>query len=164
MTKSSLTVEQILNVLAETPMRLAALTADVGPAMLQTAPGPDEWSANDVLAHLRSCADVWGDCMGRIVREDRPTLRAINPQAWIVQTNYPGLEFHPSLREFDAQRGALLALLESLSPAEWSRSATVVGAGAPLERTVLTYARRLARHERPHVKQIERIIGTLRSS
>jgi hypothetical protein len=28
---------------------------------------------------------------------------------------------------------------------------------------VLTYARRLARHERPHVKQIERIVDRLRA-
>jgi hypothetical protein len=42
----------------------------------------------------------------------------------------------------------------------WSRSATVTGAGKVLERTVLFYARRLAGHERPHVKQVERIVNT----
>ena len=161
MSKSALTIEQILGILAETPTRLVALTAVLDAAMLHAAPGPDVWSANDVLAHLRSCADVWGDCMGRIVREDRPTLRAVNPRAWITQTNYPDLEFQPSLRAFEAQRADLLAFLDPLSPADWSRSATVVGAGTPLERTVLTYAQRLARHERPHLKQIQRIVGAL---
>jgi hypothetical protein len=161
--KGELTIGQVLRILAETPTRLSALTAGLDPAMLRAAPGPDEWSANDVLAHLRSCADVWGDCMERIVREERPTLRAINAQAWITRTDYLRLEFRPSLSAFDAQRADLLALLESLSPAQWSRSATVVGAGSPLERTVLTYARRLARHERPHVKQIERIMDRLRA-
>jgi DinB family protein len=161
--KSSLTIEQILGILAATPTRLATVTAGLDPVILRTAPGSDEWSANDVLAHLRSCADVWGDCMERIVREDRPTLRAINPQTWITRTNYPDLEFRPSLRALDVQRADLLAFLEALTPADWSRSATVVGAGASLERTVLTYAEWLARHERPHVKQIERIVGTLRS-
>jgi hypothetical protein len=38
----------------------------------------------------------------------------------------------------------------------------VTGAGKPLERTVLFYAQWLARHERPHVKQIERIVNPLR--
>jgi len=159
--KSTLSIEQVLNILAETPKRLTTLTAGLDPTILRPAPGPGEWSANDVLAHLRSCADVWGECMERIVREDRPTLRAINPRAWIKQTDYPELRFHPSLRSFDAQRADLLAFLEALSPADWLRSATIVGAGAPLERTVLTYAQRLARHERPHVTQIERIVGTL---
>ena len=163
MAKSVLTVEPVLGILAETPERLVVLTADLEPHKLRTAPGPGEWSANDVLAHLRSCADVWGDCIGRIVREDRPTLRAINPRAWIKKTDYRELEFQPSLSAFATQRAALLAFLDKLSAADWSRTATVVGAGAPLERTVFGYAQRLARHERPHIKQIERIVGTLRS-
>jgi hypothetical protein len=50
----SLTIEQVLTLLAETPQRIAALTSDLEPAQLHTSPNPDEWSANDVLAHLRA--------------------------------------------------------------------------------------------------------------
>jgi hypothetical protein len=62
------------------------------------------------------------------------------------------------LRAFAAQRAELLAVLESLPPDGWSRAATVTGAGKPLERTVLFYARWLAEHERPHVKQVARLV------
>lgn len=55
MPSKSLTPEQILTLLAATPTRLVALTGDLTPDQLHTPPGPDEWSANDVLAHLRSC-------------------------------------------------------------------------------------------------------------
>jgi hypothetical protein len=48
-------------------------------------------------------------------------------------------------------------------PGEWSRKATVTGAGKPLERTVRTYAMWLANHERSHFKQIERIASSLRT-
>jgi len=48
-----------------------------------------------------------------------------------------------------------------LPPAGWARAASVTGAGAALERTVRDYAQWLARHERPHVKQIERIVTSL---
>jgi DinB superfamily len=159
-TSSSLTIEQVLTLLAATPARIAALTADLTPAQLQTAPNHHEWSANDVLAHLRACADVWGGCIVTMIAEERPTLRAINPRTWIKKTDYRDLEFGPSLRAFATQRAELLAVLESLPPEGWSRAATVTGAGAVLERTVLTYAQGLARHERPHIKQIERIINT----
>jgi hypothetical protein len=37
----------------------------------------------------------------------------------------------------------------------------VTGAGKVLERTVLFYARWLAGHEEPHVKQIERIVNAM---
>jgi hypothetical protein len=159
--RSSLTPEQVLTLLAATPPRLAALTAGLSPAQLRTPPTPDEWSANEVLAHLRACADVWGGAIMAMLAEDRPTLRAINPRTWIKKTNYLDLEFEPSLRAFATQRAELLAALEPLLPAGWARAATVTGAGAILERTVPVYAQWLARHERPHVKQIERIVYTL---
>lgn len=153
-------IEQVLALLAVTPPRLAELTAGVAQARLHTNPDHDEWSANDVLAHLRSCADVWGSCIATILAEDSPTLRAVSPRSWIEQTNYRDLKFRPSLRAFTAQRAGLLAILEPLSEERWSRSATVTGAGRPLQRSVLSYADRLARHETQHIEQIERIVDT----
>jgi hypothetical protein len=162
MSSSSLSIEQILTLLAEAPSRLAALTSGLAPDQLHAAPNPGEWSANDVLAHLRSCADVWGNCIEMILTEDRPTIRAVNPRTWIKKTDYLELEFQPSLYAFAAQRADLLAVLEPLTAEEWSRAATVAGAGKPLVRTVHSYAQWLATHERPHVKQIERIVNTAR--
>jgi hypothetical protein len=159
--RRSLTIEQVLVLLAETPPRLAALTAELAPAQLRTAPTDDEWSANDVLAHLRACADVWGNCIAAMIAEDTPTLRAVNPRTWIKKTDYCDLEFRPSLRSFATRRADLLAVLEPLPLEGWSRAATVTGAGKVLERTVLSYAQRLARHEWPHLKQIERIVHTV---
>jgi len=157
-----LTIEQALSLLAETPKRIAAVTAGLAPAQLRTAPGPDEWSANDVLAHLRACADVRGNPILTIVAEDRPTFRAVNPVTWIKKTNYLELEFRPSLRSFATQRADLLAVLSPLPPEGWERSATVTGAGKALERTVLFYAQWVARHERTHVKHVEHIVNTMR--
>lgn len=162
MSSRSLTVEQILTLLAETPPRITALTVGLTPAQLHTAPNRGEWSANDVLAHLRSCADVWGNCIKVILAQDTPTIRAVNPRTWIKQTDYLEQEFQPSLYAFATQRTDLLAVLEWLTPEDWSRSATVTGAGKPLERTVLSYAQWMATHERPHVKQIERVVSTMR--
>jgi hypothetical protein len=157
----SLTTEQVLTLLAATPPRLAALTADLSPAQLHSAPNDDGWSANEVLAHLRACADVWGDCILAMLEEDRPVLRAVNPRTWIKKTDYLEREFRPSLRSFATQRADLLAVLSPLSQEGWKRSATVSGAGKVLERTVLFYAQWLARHERQHVKQVERIVNTM---
>ncbi len=157
----SLTIEQVLTLLAQMPPRIAALTASLVPAQLHTAPNPNEWSANDVLAHLRSCADVWGDCIALIIAQDKPTIRAVNPTTWIKQTDYPEQEFQPSLHACTKQRTDLLAVLEPLPPEGWSLGAIVTGAGKILERTVLSYAQWLARHERTHIKQIERIVNTM---
>ena len=55
MTKRELTVDEIMAILPETPRRISALTDGLTLAQLQTAPEPDAWSINDVLAHLRAC-------------------------------------------------------------------------------------------------------------
>lgn len=115
--------------------------------------------ANQELAHLRACDDVWGKCIITILKEDTPTIRAINPRSWIKKTNYLELEFGTSLQAFASQRAELLAVLEPLPPQSWARTAIVTGVGKVLERTVLFYAQWLARHERPHLKQIEQLVN-----
>ena len=159
MPNKTLTEEQVLALLRETPRRIAALTAGLEPARLRARPTPEDWSANEVLAHMRACADVWGGCMATMIAEDAPTLRAVNPLTWIKRTDYLELEFQPSLRAFATQRAGLLAVLEPLPHEAWSRTATVTGAGKVLQRTVLFYGRWLAGHERPHVKQIADIVS-----
>src|SRR5208283_862774 len=139
MARTSLTIEQVLILLQETPQRIAELSVALAPAQLHAAPELGEWSANDVLAHLRSCADVWGSCMVAIIAEDKPTLRAVNPLTWIKNTDYLELEFRTSLRLFGTQRTELLAILEPLPHEAWARVATVTGAGKVLERTELFY-------------------------
>ena len=161
MPERALATEQILTMLAAVPPRIVALTAGLLPAQLHTPPAPNAWSANDVLAHLRACADMWGNCIAAMLAEDRPALRAVNPTTWIKRTDYPKQEFQSSLHAFATQRAELLAVLEPLAPADWARAATVTGAGKVLERTVRFYAQWLATHERPHVKQIERIVKAI---
>ena len=161
MARSSLTIEQVLTLLEETPTRIAAATRGLTEAQLQRSPERGEWSVNEVLAHVRACADVRGEPIRMILHEDHPTFRAVNPLTWIKKTNYLDLEFRPSFRAFAKQRADLLALLRPLPRKSWSRGATVTGAGAVLERTVLFYAQWVAIHERPHVKQVERIVTTL---
>src|SRR4029450_10398892 len=113
-----LPIEQIMTLLTESPGRIAALTAGLAPPQLRAAPN-GEWSANDVLAHLRACADVWGGSIVTMVREDHPTIRAINPRTWIRDTDYLDRAFRPSLRAYTRQRTELLSLLEPLSPQDW---------------------------------------------
>jgi hypothetical protein len=161
MSGRNLSHEQILTILTATPPRIAELTDCLAPDQYLAAPNPGEWSANEVLAHLRSCADVWGSCIAVIITDDAPAIRAVNPRTWIEKTDYREQEFLPSLQAFTAQRADLLAVLEPLAPEGWSRAATVTGAGKPLIRTVHFYAQWLAIHERPHIKQIERIANTM---
>lgn len=154
MPRQLMTVAQIMHILHESPDRLKALTDGMTEAGLHASPEPGEWSVTEILAHLRSCADMWGGAIETILATDHPTIRAVNPVTWIKSTDYRELEFASSLRAFAMQRDHLLSILGPLSAQGWTRSATVVGGGNPIERSVHSYADRLARHERTHWRQV----------
>ncbi|WKZ39412.1 MAG: DinB family protein [Anaerolineales bacterium] len=163
MTNKYLPTDQILAMLKETSPRLADLASSLAPVQLHTAPSAEKWSVNDVLAHLRACADVWGGYyIMTILAQDNPTIKARNPRTWIKNTDYREQDFPSSLRAFTKQRKELLAVLESLSPKDWARTNTLIGAGKPLQQTLLSHADGLARHERAHLKQIELTLNMLK--
>jgi hypothetical protein len=165
MTSKYLAIDQILTILKETPPRLAKITAGLTPAQLHTAPSVGEWSANEVLAHLRACNEVWGGYyIMAILVQDNPTIKAINPRTWIKNTDYLEQKFQPSLRAFAKQRKRLLAVLEPLPAKDWTHTNTLIGAGKPLQQTLMSHADGLARHERAHLKQIERTLNALQAS
>lgn len=164
MPRPMMTTDQVLAVLRESPDRLRALTEGMTEPPLHEPPEPGEWSATEILAHLRACADVWGDAIETIAATDHPTIRAVSPVSWIKRTNYRELAFATSLRAFTEQRGRLLALLGPLEPHDWARAGLVLGAGKPLELTVHAYGHRLARHERTHWRQLAKAVTTLCSN
>lgn len=157
-----LATAEVLALLAAAPSRIAALTADLAPTQVWAAPAPGEWSLTEILAHLRACADMWGGAIAAILAADHPTLRAVNPTTWINRTDYREQAFAASLTAYTTQRAELLTVLEPLMPDDWARAATVTGTGKATERTVRFYAQWLARHERPHLKQIDHTARTLR--
>ena len=132
MASAKMTVQQVLDQLRSTPLQLrelpqAGARAARGPRPVRTSGRPTTcW---------RTCARAptrWGEAATRIVAEDDPQLRATNPRVWITKTNYPDLEFAPSLRAFVRQRKQLLAVLDPLQPDDWQRTGTLVGAGKPM--------------------------------
>ena len=75
MARPLMTTEQILSVLRDTPDRLRCLTGDMTEAKLHAAPEPGEWSVTEIAAHLRSCADVWGQAIEAIAVTDHANVQ-----------------------------------------------------------------------------------------
>jgi hypothetical protein len=159
--KPQLTVDQTMEILRTTVPRLEELTRGVPQMRLSTVTGYG-WSVNDQLAHLRACHDVLGGNMLRIVREDHPAWKGMNPRAWQTQTDYFDWKFAPAFEVFRAQRAELLHVLEPLPPEAWKRTATV---SAPpnkvYEYSTLYYGDWMARHERSHIGHMARILKEL---
>lgn len=154
-----LSIDVVLSLLTAAPPRIAAVAAVLSSEQLHATPAEGEWSANDILAHLRACADVWGGYISAMLAQEQPTLRTVSPRTWIRRTDYLEQSFHPSFDAFTRQRAELLAVLRALSPQQWQRAATMTGAGRPLVQTVHAYAQAMAEHERAHLKQLERLVA-----
>jgi hypothetical protein len=158
MSYSGAEIDTILTLLAETPRRIASLTSDLDHARLHGNLDTSSWSVNDILAHLRACADVWGKSILAMIAQDHPTLRYVSPRTWIRKTRYPEQDFHTSLQAFAQQRSDLLSALEPLTIEGWSRAATFTGTVKGRDQTIFTYAQRIVEHETQHLDQIESIM------
>lgn len=149
--------------LTETVGHFADLITGVSEPALHSRPTPDAWSASEILAHLRSCSDIWGSCMATILAEENPTIKAVNPGGWPLAADYAQQPFRESLEAFAKQRHELLPVLFRLTPEQWARGATITGAGKPLHRTVEFYARWLSRHEHSHWKSMLQTVNAVRT-
>src|SRR6266498_1437269 len=147
-------IEKYLKDLKETPRQLSILTKGVDTVRLQARPDKKSWSANDILAHLRSCADIWAHSIYAMLAENAPVPPDINERKWAKTTGYAVVPFPESFQAFSLQRENLLRVLKDLPFESWERSAIIFGR----KHTVFTQARRLAKHESEHIEQIESLL------
>lgn len=151
-------IDQLLILLEETPRRLVAMASRFENTHLHNKPDQDTWSANDILAHLRACADVWGKSILTMLAQNHPTLRYVSPRTWMRKTDCHTQEFHLSLQAFANQRADLLRALKALSYADWARGATFTGTVSGRDQTIFSYAQRIVDHETAHLEQIESLL------
>jgi len=147
-------IEKYLGLLSNTTRRIMQATQGFEDVRLQEKIDKKAWSVNDILAHLRSCVDVWGGSIAAMLAQDKPTLPYRHPRQWIKRTNYPILLFRESFRAFQKQRKDLLNVLNNLSFEDWSRTAMI----KHREHSIYSETRRMALHEESHCQQIEELL------
>jgi hypothetical protein len=148
-------IGDLLRVLADTPERLESLSRGMSVERLHLSPNEGAWSANEILAHLRACADVWGGSIQSMIERDQPTLRYVSPRTWIRKTSYPSQPFSESLQAFATQRRELVRALGALEPADWARGATFTGTTRGRGQTIQSYVERIVAHELEHCDQFQ---------
>lgn len=150
-------IEKYLTTLGETPRLIAKATKDFDDRLLQAKADKKSWSANDILAHLRSCADLWIHSIYAMLTENEPVLPDINERKWAKVTGYANLPFTESLQAFSLQRENFLRILKALPFEAWEKSAIIF----ERKHTVFTQVRRLAKHEGEHCEQIEHLLQSI---
>lgn len=92
------------------------------PATLLKAPNDEGWSLKDIVAHLHDVEGVaFVERIDRLLREERPLIRSIDPPARLVAGGYAARELGDLLYDLERQRAEHVAWLAALSPAELVR-------------------------------------------
>src|SRR5215216_2235134 len=107
-------IEKYLGILALTPQRIEEAVKGLDGARLQLKAGDKAWSVNEILAHLRSCADLWTYSMYAMLAENEPAFSDINERKWAKVTGYADLSFAQSFQAYALQRKNLLRVLQAL--------------------------------------------------
>ena len=98
-------------------------------------PSDDVWGARQVLEHLIDVEGIaFRDRIGRIVTEDDPYIRSIDPPGRLKEAGYDRLSLDELLDRFDALRRESAEWLRSMGPDDLERTGThdeagTIGAG-----------------------------------
>ena len=147
-------VEKYLRIISETPQQIGLLVKGLDEGRLQYRADARSWSANHILAHLRSCADLWSYSIYAMLAKKNPAFSDINERKWAKVTRYAELPFYQSFQAYSLQRESLVNVLKDLPFDSWERSALIF----ERRHTVFTQTRRLAKHECAHLEQIEGLL------
>jgi len=108
--------------LAQTVPTLQALTAGTGPDAWLFRLCAGEWSATEIICHLRD-VDRWVHIprLQSFLTEDEPFIPGVVADKWAVEHNYQAQDGPAALDALDAGRAELLALLPPASDPVWAR-------------------------------------------
>jgi DinB superfamily len=145
--------DELIHRYAAGPARLRAAFEATPEAARQWRPGPDKWSAHEVVCH---CADSETNAAMRIrylLSEKDPVIQGYDQAQWARDFDYHRLPLAPALATVEAVRANTTALLRLLSERDWEKSGKHSESGSySAEDWLRVYAEHLEKHSR----QIER--------
>lgn len=143
---------EIIRRLASIPVRLSDALARSDEDQIRAPASEGEWSAADILAHLRASDAIVAPRAYMILAREDPPLTAFDERRWAAAAGYAEMESQTLLIHFLLGRAELVATLRRLRAADWRRTGMHESRG-PL--TLLEVMRGLVEHEEEHCAQLE---------
>ena len=148
-------LESALAVVGRTPLILRGLLDGVEPSLVGSRSEP-EWAPRQVLEHLLDVEGIaFADRIARIVHEERPFIRSIDPPARLVVGGYAARTLEDLLDEFERRRAGDVAMLRSLPEGALANEGEHERAGVFTVRDLIHY---WACHDLLHLRQIARAL------
>jgi uncharacterized damage-inducible protein DinB len=148
------TEETALALLEATPAILRALLSPLPEAIVSA--GLDRgWSPKRVLAHFVDVEPVFAERLRRMIEEDRPLIRSIDPLATLAAGDYLTRPVEALLGEFDRSRRETCDWLRTLTAGQLLRAAEHDTCGKITASNLLHY---WPYHDTAHIRQIQRML------
>jgi DinB family protein len=161
--------------LRTTPDDLAAATRGRSDAVLSRRPDGRSWSAKEIVCHLRDVEELFVTRFCTMLAMDDPTIltlsatpealaawritgsvgHPLDPERWAEERQYLRNDAAEALAAFRRRRQECLAVLDTLSPAEWKRGGIHVVRGRA---SMADWAASLAAHDDNHLDQLTRAL------
>jgi hypothetical protein len=141
---------------AAAPARLAKLLKGVTPGKARKRPAPGKWSIAEIVAHLADTEVAMGWRVRMVLSQPGAAIQPFDQDAWAAAMRYEKRDPRKSLEGFRGVRQVNVALLKSLTPEDWKKSAVHPERG---EQTVRAIVEMTAGHDLNHFAQIERILA-----
>jgi hypothetical protein len=121
-------------------------------AELDARPGPDKWTAREIVHHLADSEMTSAIRLRRLIAEDKPVIVAYDQEDYARRLHYDR-PIAASMKAFAAARETTGELLDGLTEAEWAREGTHSESG---HYSVLIWLEIYAKHAHGHAEQIRR--------
>jgi len=142
-----------------TPAKIQRLLRGLSRRQLFRRPAPGKWSIAEIVAHLADVEITSGWRYRMMLSASGGPIQAFDQNAWARNGRYDRQDPAKSLAALRGMREHNLALLKSLSPAQWKRYGIHSERG---KESVALFARMIAGHDLNHLQQIERIRRSFR--
>ncbi len=145
-----------LKLLAAAPAKYAKILKGVSGSKARKRPDAETWSILEIVSHVADAELVGGYRIRAILGAPGTQISGFDQDRWVTALHYDKRNLEKALEQYTALRAANVALLKTLTPAQWKQYGIHSERG---KESVETIARMFAGHDLNHFSQIERILA-----
>src|SRR5262245_12139579 len=147
---------QQLKRMDSTPDDFAAAIAGMPDHLLSKRPDDANWSATEVMCHIRDIEESFMARMQLIMTMDEPTLLPVEPDRWAAERQYHRNNAAEALQAFRTRREESLKFLRRLRPEQVVRGGLHATRG---HMTIADFVSLMVWHDDNHLDQLKRALA-----
>ena len=149
------TLDEQLARMERTVNDYAAVVKNVSDAQLTKRPDPKNWSAKEVVCHVRDIEESFMMRFLSIMAMDDPKFLPVEPDRWAVERQYQRNDVQEALAALRTRREETLRFLRGLKPEQWERGGIHATRG---RMTLKDFVELMAWHDDNHLDQLKRAL------